>query len=80
MQILAEMEGGEALQRKVSKPNWRWALFPVGYYGANAVYQGYISLYYTQLGFRSDRLGCISAATALAAIAAQPLWGTLGDR
>ena len=74
------MEGGGALRRKRSKPDWRWALFPIGYYGANAVYQGYISLYYTDLGFRSDRLGCISAATALAAIAAQPLWGTLGDR
>ena len=68
------------MRRNISKPNWRWALFPIGYYGANAVYQGYISLYYTQLGFRSDQLGCISAATALAAIAAQPLWGTLGDR
>ena len=74
------MEGGGALRRNGSKPDWRWALFPIGYYGANAVYQGYISLYYTQLGFRSERLGCISAATALAAIAAQPLWGTLGDR
>ena len=80
VQILAEMEGGGALRRSIPKIKWRWALFPIGYYGANAVYQGYISLYYTQLGFRSDRLGCISAATALAAIAAQPLWGTLGDR
>ena len=74
------MEGGGALRRSIPKINWRWALFPIGYYGANAVYQGYISLYYTQLGFRSDQLGCISAATALAAIAAQPLWGTLSDR
>lgn len=74
------MEGGGALRRSIPRIHWRWALFPIGYYGANAVYQGYISLYYTQLGFRSDRLGYISAATALAAIAAQPLWGTLGDR
>ena len=80
MQILAETEGGGALRQSIPKINWRWALFPIGYYGANAVYQGYISLYYTHLGFRSDRLGCISAATALAAVAAQPLWGTLGDR
>lgn len=68
------------MRRSIPGIKWRWALFPIGYYGANAVYQGYISLYYTQLGFRSDRLGCISAATALAAIAAQPLWGTMGDR
>ena len=68
------------MRRSIPGIHWPWALFPIGYYGANAVYQGYISLYYTQLGFRSDRLGCISAATALAAIAAQPLWGTLGDR
>ena len=80
VQILAEMKGGGALRRSIPKINWHWALFPIGYYGANAVYQGYISLYYTQMGFRSDQLGCISAATALAAIAAQPLWGTLGDR
>lgn len=69
-----------AVRRHNSGLNLRWALFPLGYYGANAVYQGYISLYYTQLGFRSDQLGYVSAATALAAIAAQPLWGALGDR
>lgn len=68
------------MRRRFSGLKWRWALFPLCYYGANAIYQGYISLYYTHLGFGSERLGFISAATALAAIAAQPLWGKLGDR
>lgn len=58
----------------------RHALFSLGYYGANAIYQGYMSLYYTYLGFHSAQLGGISAATALAALGAQPLWGMLGDR
>lgn len=58
----------------------RRALFPAGYYGSNAVYQGYISLYYTHLGFHSAQLGMISAATAAAALIAQPVWGRLGDR
>ena len=58
----------------------RHALFSMGYYGANAVYQGYMSLFYTNLGFRGVRLGGINAATALAALGAQPLWGMLGDR
>lgn len=58
----------------------RGALFPALYYGANSVYQGYISLYYTGLGFHSGQLGFISAMTALAALAVQPVWGALGDR
>lgn len=56
------------------------ALFPAAYYGANSIYQGYISLYYTQLGFASSQIGVIGAATAAAALLAQPLWGRLGDR
>ena len=58
----------------------RHGLFSLGYYGANAIYQGYMSLYYTGLGFHSVQLGGISAATALAALGAQPIWGMLGDR
>ena len=58
----------------------RRALFPAGYYAANAVYQGYMSLFYTDIGFDSARLGGVSAATAAAALVAQPVWGMLGDR
>lgn len=58
----------------------RYALFPTGYYASNSIYQGYISLYYTRLGFSNGQLGVISAATALAALIFQPIWGMLGDR
>ena len=39
-----------------------------------------MSLYYTGLGFGSAQLGAVSAATAMAAMVAQPAWGMLGDR
>ena len=58
----------------------RRALFPAGYYGANSIYQGYISLFYTQLGFSGGMLGLIQASTAAATLLFQPLWGALGDR
>lgn len=58
----------------------RWALFPLAYYGANAIWQGYMSLFYKSLNFSSSQIGLISAVTALCALAAQPLWGTLSDR
>jgi len=58
----------------------RWAAFPIAYYGANAVWQGYMSLYYRKLGYSDGRIGLISAITALCALFVQPLWGTLGDR
>ena len=62
------------------KKRLRGMLFPAAYFAANAVYQGYISLFYTRLGFHSGQLGAISAATAAAAMAAQPLWGRIADR
>ena len=68
------------MEREKTRFSPRRALFPAGYYAANAVYQGYMSLFYTNLGFDSVRLGSISAATAAAALAAQPAWGLLGDR
>jgi len=56
------------------------ALFPALYYAANAVYQGYISLFYTSLGFSGGQLGAVSAATAAAGLIFMPLWGALADR
>ena len=58
----------------------RSALFPMLYYAANSVHQGYMSLFYTRLGFSGVQLGTVNAATAAAAMAAQPVWGMLGDR
>lgn len=68
------------MKEKKGKFRLRRALFPAGYYAANSVYQGYISLYYTRLGFSGGQLGAISASAALASIFAQPLWGLLADR
>lgn len=56
------------------------ALFPVLYYAANAIYQGYISLYYVSLGFSGGQLGFIGAVSALSGMIFQPLWGAAADR
>ena len=68
------------MEKKEARFSPRRALFPAGYYAANAVYQGYMSLFYTNIGFNSAQLGGVSAATAAAALIAQPAWGMLGDR
>lgn len=57
----------------------RNALFPAAYYASNSIYQGYISLYYTHLGFSGAQIGAIGAASAAVTLLAQPLWGRLGD-
>ena len=58
----------------------RHAVFPVFHNAANAIYQGYMSLYWTHLGFSEQMIGQIGAISAAAAILAQPIWGRLGDR
>lgn len=58
----------------------RLALFMIAYYTTNCMYQSYMSLYYTAIQFSSARIGAINAAVALVSMAAQPMWGTLGDR
>ena len=58
----------------------RRALFPALYYGANAIYQGYISLFYTFLGLSRGQLGLLNTANAASALVFAPLWGWLGDR
>ena len=76
---MAERSGArEGARREKFSPGH--SLFSLGYYGANAVYQGYMSLFYAQIGMSKPQLGGVSAATAVAALAAQPLWGMLGDR
>ena len=55
-------------------------IFMIAYYLTNCMYQSYMSLYYTAIDFSSARIGLINAAVALVSMAAQPLWGTVGDR
>ncbi len=54
--------------------------FMIAYYGASAVYQGYIALFYGGIGLNKSQIGGVNAAAAISALLAQPLWGTLGDR
>lgn len=56
------------------------ALFPALYYAANAIYQGYISLYYVSLGLGGAQLGFIGAVSALSGLIFQPVWGAAADR
>ena len=58
----------------------RFGVFIVVYYIANCMYQSYMSLYYTAVGFTAAQMGMVNAGVALVSMAAQPLWGTLGDR
>lgn len=56
------------------------ALFMIAYYVTNCMYQSYMSLFYTGIPFSPTQIGLINAGVALVSIAAQPLWGTVGDR
>lgn len=62
----------------------RWPIhlsfFLMAYYITNCMYQSYMSLYYTGIQFNSAQIGAINAGVALVSMAAQPVWGTLGDR
>lgn len=59
----------------------RLALFLIAYYLTNAIYQGYLTLYYDKaLSLNSTQIGAISAGVAIISVIAQPLWGAAGDR
>ena len=66
----------------MSRPRYPYhlAIFMIAYYVTNCMYQSFMSLFYTSVGFSSARIGLINAGVALVSIAAQPLWGTVGDR
>ena len=68
------------MQERAQRYPAHYALFLIAYYVTNSVYQGYLSLYYTSLGFTSSQIGTIYALVALVSIFAQPFWGTRGDR
>jgi PPP family 3-phenylpropionic acid transporter len=59
---------------------WRFSLFLATYYAANAVYQGYISVYFSNKGLDSARIGMLMSAVSVVSILSQPAWGALGDR
>lgn len=59
---------------------WRFSLFLAAYYIANSVYQGYISVYFSDKGLDSARIGMLMSAVSLVSIVSQPTWGMLGDR
>ncbi len=59
---------------------WRIAVFLMVYYMTNALFQGYLSLYYVDCGFSSAQIGMIFAFVALISIASQPFWGLRSDR
>lgn len=60
---------------------WKCSLFLMAYYVTNAVYQGFISIYYTSgAGVTDSQLSVLMAATPLVAIFMQPVWGTIGDK
>ena len=64
----------------MKKPALRCALFMALYYGANAVYQGYISKFYQQSGISGSRLILLLVSFPLLSILSQPLWGWASDR
>ncbi len=58
----------------------RYGLFMAAYYITNAVYQGYITLYFKHAGMNEAQRGALIAAVSLVSVFAQPFWGTVGDR
>lgn len=58
---------------------WRFSLFLAAYYTANAVYQGFISVYFSGKGLNSAQIGILMSAVPVVSMLAQPAWGALGD-
>ncbi len=59
---------------------WRYAAFLLAYYAANALYQGYVTLYLKSAGLDSRAIGLIQSALPVAAVSAQLIWGSLSDK
>jgi len=59
---------------------WRFSLFLAAYYTANAVYQGFISVYFAGKGLDSAQIGALMSAVPVVSMLSQPAWGALGDR
>ena len=68
------------MQSKKRDYPWRYSWFIIAYYVANAMYQGYISLYFENAGMTGMRFNLLMAAPPAIAIIMQPVWGIIGDR
>ena len=68
------------MQNKIRYPIW-FALFLMAYYVTNSIYQGYLSVYFSNvLKFTDAQVGAIFAGVAIVSVITQPFWGTMGDR
>ncbi len=67
------------MTRERSYP-WRFSLFMAAYYAANAVYQGFISVYFANKGLDSAQIGLLMSAVPVVSVVTQPAWGAAGDR
>ena len=58
----------------------RYASFMIAYYVTNAVYQGFLSLYFRDVvGLSTQWLSVVMAAVPLVSMFTQPMWGNVGD-
>ena len=61
-------------------PFWL-GLFLVAYYVTNSVYQGYLSVYFSNtLKLSSTQIGAVFSLVAIVSVVTQPFWGMRGDR
>lgn len=59
---------------------YRYALYMMAYYLSNAVYQGYITVYFAEIGLSTAQIGLLMSFVPVALIACQMFWGARGDR
>lgn len=59
---------------------WHYALFLALYYMTNGVYQGFITVYYKDVGLSTQQIGLLQGAIPIVALLSQPFWGAMGDR
>ncbi len=67
------------MSRKGAYP-WRFSLFLAAYYIVNAIYQGFITVYFSGKGLNSAQIGMLMSAVPVVSMLSQPAWGALGDR
>ena len=58
----------------------RLSLFSSAYYAANAVYQGFITVYLGAAGLGEGQIGLVMGTVPLLSMLTQPAWGALCDR